>query len=188
MRREIPDVRLIAILRDPAERAYSSYLHMVRDGREPLSSFDEALKEEDARVAAEWEPLWHYTRLGFYHTQLQRYYDQFPREQIAVCLYDDFEADPTRVVQGIFSFLGVDPSFVPDMSTRHKVAGTPRSAALHAVLTRPNAAKTLAKRLLPVEVRGRLYAALMRRNVVEHRDKLCHRTKQHLRRLYSEDV
>jgi hypothetical protein len=188
MHREIPAVRLIAILRDPAERAYSSYLHMVRDGRESVSSFEDALRAEDARVAAEWEPLWHYARLGFYYEQLKRYYDVFPREQIAVCLYDDFEADPKRVVQGIFSFLGVDPAFEPDMSTRHKVAGTPRSAVLHAALTRPNVAKTLAKRLLPGDVRGRLYAALMRRNVVEHRDKLCDDTKQRLRRLYSEDV
>ncbi len=188
MVREIPGVKLIAILRDPAERAYSSYLHMVRDGREALNSFEEALKEEDARVAANWEPLWHYTRLGFYYEQLKRYYELFPREQIAVRLYDDLEADAMQVVQGIFAFLGVDPTFEPDLSTRHKVAGTPRSTSLHALLTRPNPAKALAKRLLPIGVRGPLYASLMRRNVVEHRAGLHNETKQELRRLFSSDV
>jgi hypothetical protein len=188
IRREIPGVRLIAILRDPTERAYSSYLHMARDGREPLGSFEQALEQEDARVRANWEPLWHYTRLGFYYAQLKRYYDLFPAEQIAVCLYDDFTARPRQVVQHIFSFLGVDASFEPDMSVRHKVSGTPRSAALHAVLTRPNPAKTLAKRLLPSDVRGRLYAAMMRGNIVEHREELCERTKQRLRQLYADDV
>jgi hypothetical protein len=183
-----PGMRLIAILREPAERAYSSYLHMARDGREPVASFEDALKEEDARVEANWEPLWHYTRLGFYYGQLKRYYDLFPPEQIRVCLYDDFERNPGDVVRSLFSFLGVDPSFEPDMSVRHKVAGTPRSAALHALLSQPNPAKSVAKRLLPNALRGRLYAALMRSNIVPHKEELCPETRDALRRLYAADV
>src|SRR5581483_6498173 len=50
--RTIPDVRLIAILRNPVERAFSSFQHLRRDGREPLADFAEALRAEDARVAA----------------------------------------------------------------------------------------------------------------------------------------
>ena len=188
IRRHVPDVRLIAILRDPAERAYSSYLHMHRDGREPLASFQEALEAEEARVRDNWEHLWHYTRLGFYHAQLRRYYDLFPREKIAVWLYDDFEADPRRVLREVFAFLEVDPSFEPDMSVRHKVAGTPRSKALHAVLTRPNPAKALAKQLLPANVRSLLYGAMMQRNIVEHRERLPDDTRRMLHRLYRSDV
>src|SRR5689334_11885254 len=72
IRRLIPDARVLAILRDPAERAYSSYLHMRRDGREPVARFEDALAEEDARVHNHWEHLWHYSRLGFYYAQLKR--------------------------------------------------------------------------------------------------------------------
>lgn len=188
IRRYVPDVRIIAILRDPAERAYSSYLHMRRDGREPLASFEDALEEEETRVRDNWEHLWHYARLGFYHAQLQRYYDFFPRERIAVWLYDDFEADPRRVLREVFAFLEVDPGFKPDMSVRHKVAGTPRSKALHAVLTRPNPAKALVKRLLPADLRGLLYGAMMQRNIVEHREQLPDDTRRKLQRLYRSDV
>jgi hypothetical protein len=186
--RHLPDVRLIAILRDPAERAYSSYLHMRRDGREPRHSFEAALEEEAARVSENWEPLWHYTRLGFYHAQLRQYYERFPRERIAVYLYDDFEADPRRVVQELFTFLGVDPSFEPDMSVRHKVSGTPRSRALHTILTRPNPAKALAKRLMPTGLRGQLYGAVMQRNIREERDCLRDDTRRTRQRLYQADV
>ncbi|MFL5496388.1 MAG: sulfotransferase family protein [Gemmatimonadales bacterium] len=184
----LPDVRLIAILRDPAERAYSSYLHMRRDGREPCDSFEAALEEEAARVSQNWEPLWHYTGLGFYHAQLREYYGRFPRERIAVYLYDDFEADPQRVVRELFTFLGVDPSFEPDMSVRHKVSGTPRSRALHAILTRPNPAKALAKRLMPTGLRGQLYGAVMQRNIREERHGLRDDTRRTLQRLYQADV
>jgi hypothetical protein len=188
IRRQAPAMRLIAILRDPAERAYSSYLHMRRDGREPCETFEAALDQEETRVRDGWEHLWHYTRLGFYHAQLEPYFELFPREQIAVWLYEDLQADPQRVLREVFDFLGVDPTFQPDMSVKHKVAGTPRSKALHAVLTRPNPAKSLAKRLLPDPVRGRLYGALMQRNIVAHRDGLPPELKLRLQSLFRGDI
>jgi hypothetical protein len=188
IRRDVPDVRIIAILRDPVERAYSSFLHMRRDGRETVASFEEALELEESRIDQRWEHLWHYTRLGHYHAQLQRYYALFPREQFRVWLYDDLEEDPRRVLREVFEFLGVDPTFEPDMSIRHKVAGTPRSKALHAVLTRPNPAKSFAKRLLPAGVRSQVYGALMHRNVKEHRESMRAETRQRLQNLFRGDV
>jgi hypothetical protein len=188
IRDHVPTAKLVAILRDPVERAHSSYLHMRRDQREPLASFEDALAQESARIAQNWEPLWHYTQLGLYHAQLQRYYDLFPREQIAVYLYDDFQADPRRVLRDLFGFLGVDPSFEPDMSVRHKVAGSPRSRALHTLLTRPNPAKGLAKRLMPPGWRARVYGALMQKNIVQHRDRLRGDTRRRLARLYRDEV
>ena len=81
----ISDVRLIAVLRDPVERAYSAYLHQVRDGREWLS-FPEALRAEEERVADEWAPGWRYKLVGFYHRHLTRYYELFGEERIRVYL------------------------------------------------------------------------------------------------------
>jgi len=188
IRRDVPDARIIAILRDPAERAYSSFLHMRRDGREPVTSFEQALDLEESRISQQWEHLWHYTRLGHYHAQLQRYFALFPREQIGVWLYDDLESDPARVLREVFAFLGVDPTFEPDMSVRHKVAGTPRSKTLHAMLTRPNPAKNLAKRLLPAGVRSRVYGAVMHRNVREHRETMRPETRRRLQTLFRPDV
>ena len=186
--RRAPGARIVVILRDPVERAYSSFLHMRRDGRDVESSFEAALELEDSRVARHWEHLWHYTRLGHYHAQLQRYFDVFPPEQVRVWLYEDLKADPRRVLREVFEFLGVDPAFEPDMSIRHKVAGTPRSKALHTVLTRPNPAKSLAKRLLPAHVRSRVYGALMHRNVREHRETMEEETRHRLQALFRADI
>ncbi|MCW5935662.1 MAG: sulfotransferase, partial [Fimbriimonadia bacterium] len=56
-----PDAKLVAILRHPIERAYSHYLHLIRDNREPLRDFGKALDLEPERMANGWEWSWHYT-------------------------------------------------------------------------------------------------------------------------------
>ena len=72
IRSRLPDAKLIAILRDPADRAYSAFLHTSRSGREPLTDFAQALREEEDRIRNGWHPLYHYRERGFYHAQLKR--------------------------------------------------------------------------------------------------------------------
>jgi hypothetical protein len=184
----LPTVKLVGILRNPVERAYSGYSYLVRDRLEPLSSFEEALAAEDARVAANWQHIWHHQRLGFYYAQLKRYFDLFPREQIAVYLYDDFKARPVAVIQEMFRFLGVDPAFSPDVSIRYNVSGRPRSRLLHAALARPNAAKDLLKGLLPAGIRRRIRARLMQRNIQPTDRRMAPETRGYLIELYREDI
>jgi hypothetical protein len=150
-----PEVRLIAVLRNPVERAYSSYMQRVRDGREPLG-FLEALQEEERRLRDNWAPGWGYKRLGFYHAHLKRYYELFGRERIKVFLFEDLSKDPVGVSQDIFRFLGVDDAFEPDTSLRHNASGIPRSRALHELVKRPNVVKSFLKPLLPEGARKRL--------------------------------
>jgi hypothetical protein len=81
-----PSVKLIAVLRNPAERAYSQFLHFVRSGLEPLTDFAQALREEEARKRNNW-PFENYLSRGFYYDQLKRYFDRFAHDQIKVYLY-----------------------------------------------------------------------------------------------------
>jgi hypothetical protein len=188
IRRYVPHAKLIAILRNPVDRAYSGYRYLVRDGREPLSSFEEALEAEGARIAGNWLPIWHHQQRGFYYRQLKRYFDLFDRDQLAVYLYDDFRADPLGVMQAMFRFLGVDPSFVPDMSVKHNVSGTPRSRLLHAVLARPSAMKDLVKPFVSTAIRHRVRAVLMERNIVPDEPRLAPATRRALTEVYREDI
>jgi hypothetical protein len=121
--RYAPRMKLIAILRHPVERAYSAFLHLLRDEREPVADFAGALGEEKARVQRGWEHIWHYRRMGFYAEQLARYYRHFSREQLRVYRYEALRDDPERLIADIFEFLGVDPDFTPDMSVRHNAPG-----------------------------------------------------------------
>ncbi len=119
IRHYIPDVKLIAILRHPVDRAYSSFLHLLRDGREFITDFARSLEEEELRTCSNWEHIWHYRQMGFYYRQLKRYYDLFNRCQIRVYLYDEFNQSPGRILLDIFQFLNVDETFMPDTSIRH---------------------------------------------------------------------
>ena len=188
IKRYIPQAKLIAILRNPVDRAFSSFLHLRRDGREQIDEFAEGLKAEEMRVNAQWQHLWHYTRVGFYHAQLQRYYDLFSPSQIAVYTYDEFTADTPRVMREIFSFLGVDDTFVPDTSVRYNVSGDPKSRSIHNFLTRPNTIKKFVKPLLPVLLRRNLRAQALQWNTVTGKRELSTETRRYLVELYREDI
>jgi len=111
----IPHAKLIAVLRNPIERAFSHFVMRRRQGKETRTSFDEVIAVDDL------DPMRSYKSRGFYGQHLSRYFEHFPREQIKVFLYEDLERDPMTIVQQILRFLDVDPQFVPDMSERHNV-------------------------------------------------------------------
>jgi hypothetical protein len=165
IKHHVPEAKLIAVLRDPAERAYSSFLHKTRDGREPLADFGEALEAEDGRIRDRWAPGWHYGRRGFYHEQLSRYYKAFDPSQIRVYLYEDLSADPAEVLKDVCQFLDVDPGFVPDTSLRHNVSGIPKNRRLHSLLRGQNPVKTVLKPVIPERLRRRVMTNLQNRNL-----------------------
>jgi hypothetical protein len=143
-----PGMKLIAVLRNPAERAYSHHRQMIRDGREPIDDFVRALEAEEARIHSNWWPDFHYIQLGLYHAQLRRYFDLFERDQIRVYLYEDFVFDPTGVLRDIFGFLNVDSEILPKATIRYNASGVPKNEALHMFLQRLRLAKGVAERYL----------------------------------------
>lgn len=185
IRHYLPEAKLIAVLRQPAERAFSQYLMIRRDRLETLG-FAEALAAEDRRVADGWGHRWHYRRRGFYAAQLELYFELFRREQLRVYLYDDYVADPAGMMRDVFRFLGVDDSYVPDMSVRHNVSKFPRSRALQVFLTEPRRAKNLLKPLLPAGWSRRVGDYLRRRNLT--RPRLSEEMRQSLTEVYRADI
>jgi hypothetical protein len=160
LRRTLPEARLVVLLREPVSRAYSGYLHLVRDGRETLS-FQQALDREEERRARGWEPLWAHRALGLYAQQLAIVLEAFPRQQVGVWLYDDMRTRPAALFEEVCRFIGVDPGFRPTLS-RHNQSGVPRSAALHALLVKLRAPH-VAKALLPEPVAQWVVARYLQR-------------------------
>jgi hypothetical protein len=153
IQRRLPGVRLIALLRHPADRAYSKFRQFQRDRLEPLDDFAQALEAESDRLARRWSPTWFYKRRGFYHAQLKPYFDRFDRAQIKIFLYEDFHAHPIDVLRDIFRFLQVDDGFVPDMARRHNVSAEPAveptSRLVDLLLNTRNPFRSAANWLLP---------------------------------------
>lgn len=160
--RHIPGARFIAVLRDPADRAYSHYLHLVRNGTEPLPDFEAVLAAERRGELGDGFPFRSYIDRGFYHRQLLRYLEAFGEERVRVYLYEDLGSRPLWVMRDAFAFLGVDPGFVPDVSLRRNVSGVPRSRLLDALLQRQSRLKNAAKTRLPAGARRRVAERLDR--------------------------
>lgn len=144
----LPDVKMIAILRDPIKRAYSDYLHFIREGREPCSDFLQAIQEEDSRIKNNWG-FGHYVRRGLYYEQVKRYFDIFDARQIRIYLNQDLKNDAPAMMRDIFQFLGVDTSFTPDTSFRPNVSGIPKNKALHAFLSKSNPVRRILEPVAP---------------------------------------
>jgi Sulfotransferase family len=161
IRRRVPAARLIAILRNPVDRAYSAFTMLQMDGRETTASFEAALAAEDERVCAGWEYIWHYRRMSMYFAQLQRYYGTFVPEQIRVVLYEDLTSSPREIMRDLFQFIGVDDRFEPDMSERSNPSYVPRHPEYQRMIVRQSRLKRVAKALLPGELRQRLKEKLV---------------------------
>ena len=114
--RDLPNVRLFAMLRNPIVRAYSSYWHTVKHGYEQLSFWD-ALQAEPARAAAaesdaalrENRPF-AYLERGYYSRQIRTFWENIPRERLSIILFDDYIENPSKIVREAMSFLGLDPA------------------------------------------------------------------------------
>jgi hypothetical protein len=117
----LPEVKLVALLRNPVERALSHYQHEVRGGRESLS-FAEAIEREPERLAGEEERLrrepeyysfnhhrYSYTRRGLYIEQLRRWAEHFPRSQLLVLQSERLFRDPAATTASVYAFLGLRP-------------------------------------------------------------------------------
>jgi hypothetical protein len=107
--RTVPGARLIAIVRDPVDRAYSNWAHLWADGLEPIPDFMEACAAEEERVERGFAPFWRYKGLGRYGEQLEHLYSVFPREQVHVLRYRELVEAPGETLDRICRFLGVEP-------------------------------------------------------------------------------
>jgi len=135
----IPDVKLVASLRNPADRAFSGFLMRTRRGEVVKSSYEELTPEAS------------HVREGFYYKRMKRYFDIFAKHQIKIYIFEEFKKDPAKVVVDLFDFLGVDTNFVPDTSTRHNPAGVPKNRLLNRLFFDPTLIR-IAKSVLPESV------------------------------------
>jgi hypothetical protein len=139
----LPQVKLIASLRNPADRAFSGFLMRTRRG-EFVKGFYEELTPDASHV-----------REGLYYKRLKRYFDLFPRDQIRIIVFEEFRKDPAKTMMELFDFVGVDKNFAPDTSIKHNPAGVPKIRLLNRLFFHPTVIRA-AKGVFPVGVQEKL--------------------------------
>ncbi|PIE73877.1 MAG: sulfotransferase [Deltaproteobacteria bacterium] len=162
-----PRAKIIIILRNPIERAYSNYIWALKEGAESEKSFRQALDLEENRRKKGMGSVWHYKSKGFYASSVRDYLNIFNASQVKVILFEDLKNDANSVCQELFNFLGVD-SFCPDTSTVYNVSGVAKIASLQRALNRPSGVMKLGY-LLPAKLRKQARSVVRRFNTQNDR-------------------
>lgn len=119
----IPNARIITILRNPIDRAYSHYNMYVRSGKEKRSA-GEALLDETSL----------YTRVGFYYRNLNEYFKLFDKKNIKVFFYEQLVNSTQKLLKDLFGFIGVNNSFQPNLGVKHARGYLPKNKIINKLL------------------------------------------------------
>jgi len=163
-----PDMRLVVLLREPVERAYSAHQYMRARGLEPVQNFLEAVALEPERRAAGWHHIWHYTAMSRYAESMAAMQEAAPGN-IGAWFYDDLNRDYAGTVAEVLRFLGVTPTDQAREVPRVNVSGQPKYRSVHAALrwaTGNAAVRTAVKRTTPYRLREEVRRRVLRSDPV----------------------
>jgi len=192
-------VRIIMVLRNPVDAAYSLWGMMHYEyGQEPLS-FSEALQQEDRRMAdpefrekcGNWPGNFFYFNRLKYYGQVRGYIDLFGPDYVRVLLFEDLVKDPVNVCGEVFQFLGIDRGFTPDIE-KHNVSASFRFRTLQAFLVRPHPVLEDAYRRMPARLKDLLYTLLQKAYALNRktvkREPLDRGLREELAARYKDDI
>jgi len=189
-------IKIIIILRNPVDRAYSTWLqsHDHRD-IENLS-FEDALKMEESRYQNRHElyfwPSVMYFRAGLYFEQVNRYINTFGKENIYVLIFEEFIKNPIFYCKRIYSFLNVNDSYTPPIMIKNKYS-KPRIQFLYDFISPPPKLFLSLYKKFPNKIRQYIYLLVSKihkanRNDAVKKQPLSTDTRKELQNKYYENI
>lgn len=143
------DIKVVILLRDPLERAYSNYKHLVRNKRETLS-FIQALKAEKARLKNKWGDFWGYAEHSKYYEDISKVFELFSPQQVKIMLFEDLTRNTPTFLRTLFEFLEVDANYYPENAgIAFNKGGSYKKTGMVNWMLEPSPLRKLLKRLIP---------------------------------------
>lgn len=173
------ELKIIIIIRDPVERAFSHYLNDSASGLN--LSFEEVIEKWKIKQLSKYH---NYIDYGFYYDQIKAYKDNF--RQFKIYLFDDLKENSTHLVQDLLKFLGVDTSFNIDTSLKYNVSIGSGNKLLARLVYKQNLFKTITKKILPMDVRTKVKNKIFENYT--HKPQLESSSRKFLKEVYREDV
>lgn len=174
------EVKIIIILRNPIDRAYSNYLHAVRDGWEDCN-FEEAIIKENWRKNNNWAWPYHYIKAGMYFEQVKAYLDNF--KNVKIYLFEDMKKD--FFYKDIFAFLNI--SYVNIQKEKiYNVSGVPKNQFIQKFIKEKNLIKDILKPMIPKEIRTIMLKKIESNNLRKIPMKI--ETREYLKNIFKNDI
>lgn len=186
IKKYLGNVKIIIILRNPIDRAFSAYQMFLRSSREYLS-FEDALRAEDGRKNKNLPFGWYYKSAGLYYRQVKAYLQNFTH--VKVYFYDDLKDEILGLIKDMYEFLGVDKSFTPNISFKYNIGGVPKNKLIKIILISyrlKTAIKKILKFFLGEEKTLQLIESLRTRGL--KKQSMKPETREYLKNFYREDI
>tara|TARA_B100001250_G_scaffold236480_1_gene203113 strand:- start:103 stop:1005 length:903 start_codon:yes stop_codon:yes gene_type:complete len=141
--------KIIVLVRDPIKRAYSNYLHLVREGREQLS-FAEALAQEDKRKKLQFSDFWYYKFNSSYYEKLAKAKEIF--SEVLILTQEELMLNPEETIKKTYRFLEVNSEFLPTLlNKKYNPGGSYSNNIITRTIFKPSSAKNFMKKMISVK-------------------------------------
>jgi hypothetical protein len=158
---KFPSAKVVMMLRNPVDRAFSHYLMDLRIGYE-TEDFMTALKKDMARNPKGWGISNLYVEVGMYSEQIKRYLEIFQKDQLRIYLFDDFVKNPEATMKDLFRFLGVSENTNIDFSKKYNPSFIPKNKLIGKLNTQKRV-KDWLKSVLPKSVKSKFKKNILHR-------------------------
>lgn len=175
IKEKLGDVKIIVVLRNPIERAWSHYLSYKKLGRE--KGTPEQVFNQSYTVNEPWRVNNPYIQFSFYVKPLEAFLKNF--KEVKIMLYDDLKNNPESFIKEIYEFLEVDSSFIPEFEIRN-VSGIPRNKIIAYLLSLDLTNRLIPK--IPFFIKKHL------RNFLLKKEEIPNNIKKDLKELFKKDI
>ena len=182
------DVKIIIMLRNPVERAYSGYQHVKRYNLMESLSFEKALDQSENRYhnISNMTPASRYLELGMYFEQVKKFIEEF--DNVHVVLYNDYKNDFSSEMNNVFKFLDLD-AFKVHTDEKHMVGGWEwKNYWIKSLMMKKNPFKTALKFLLPFKSLRKSIMENLKKGNTNKIEKINPETEKWLKEYYKSDV
>ena len=182
------DVKIIVMLRNPVERAYSGYQHVKRYNLMESLSFEKALDQSENRYhnTSNMTPASRYLELGMYFEQVKRFIEEF--DNVHVIIYDDYKNNFNLEIDNVFKFLDLD-AFKVDTEEKYMVGGWKwKNEWIKSLMMKKSPYKTVLKFLLPFKSLRKVIMLNLRKRSINKIENINPETKKWLKEYYKSDI
>ncbi|GAA6138767.1 hypothetical protein NBRC116583_25140 [Arenicella sp. 4NH20-0111] len=192
---ELPNCKIIALVRNPTERALSLWGHQIREGLEE-DSLEQAIKQELAgttRSVSGVEYGFNYCRQGLIADNIDSYISSFGKNNVYIADYQQLRTDPQELINQICDFLDVPPHRISEKNNRLNASGNPKFGWFHKMLNSKHPVRQALvlplKLFMPAQLRHKLWSKLRNWNILQgRRHQIDLSTKNLLDQYFASDV
>lgn len=179
-------IKILIMLRNPADKVFSQYCHLLKENRETLS-FEKALAREGERADQGWNDFWRFTWGSYYCERVKEFVRIFGRDKVKIILLEQFAIESSEVLHDLCNFLNIDPDFSFSIKTKFNPSGRPHSKLFSHILTMQNPLRRLLGKFLSEGFKQDLYNRLMDINTGK-KPEFKEKTRRNLEARFRDDI